>query len=293
MPNAVSVSGLTKRYANVVAANDVSFEIPEGEIFGLIGPNGAGKTTVLESILGLISPDAGSVAICGQPLPGGKALVGAQLQTSALPDMMTPRQALTLCGKFYAHPTPAAELLRLFDLTEKADERYGTLSVGQRQRVALALALVNRPKVLVLDEPTAGLDPPSRSDLHRLIQQQRAAGRTVLFSTHYLEEARRLCDRVALMHRGSVVALDTPESLIARSGAQSRVSVRTSPALPAEAAAGVGAVADGADGWSVTTDHVQKSVTALVGLAESRRVELLDVQIHRPTLEDAFARFTA
>ncbi|HZZ58465.1 MAG TPA: ABC transporter ATP-binding protein [Opitutaceae bacterium] len=288
---AVTLRSVTKRYGAVTAADRVSLEVAPGEIFGLIGPNGAGKTTVLECILGLTAPDSGAIAVDGRGAEAAKPLLGAQLQVSSLPDAMTPRQALTLCGKFYASPAPAAELLARFELADKADARYGSLSAGQKQRVALALALVNRPRVLILDEPTAGLDPPARADLHRLIQAQRAAGCTVLFSTHYLEEARRLCDRVALLHRGAVAALGTPEELIARSGVLARVIVRTAPDLPAEAVAPLGAAREG-EGWAVASAEVQKALAALIALAGARGAELVDVQIQRPTLDDAFAKFT-
>jgi len=221
MSPALSVCGLTKRYAAVEAVHDVTFEVKSGEIFGLIGPNGAGKSTTLECVLGLCEPDQGRILVRGidvraSPSPA-KELLGAQLQESALPDAMTPRQALRLCGSFYRRAARPDDLIDRFQLREKADARYATLSGGQRQRLALALAFVGEPEVVILDEPTAGLDPSVRRELHALIASQRAAGRTLVFTTHHLEEARTLCDRVALLDRGRLVALDAPEALIAQS----------------------------------------------------------------------------
>src|SRR5450631_2442141 len=178
---AVSVTGLSKRYGATEAVSDVSFEVGAGRIFGLLGPNGAGKTTTLECILGLRQPDRGSIQIDG--------LVGAQLQAATLQDKITPRQALELFGAFYPEPFTADELLARFDLEDKADAPFASLSGGQRQRLFLALALVNRPTLLVLDEPTAGLDPQARRKLRSLIGEMRSDGRTVLLSTHDLQEA--------------------------------------------------------------------------------------------------------
>src|SRR6476619_3731179 len=210
----VSVRDLRKHYDGVEAARGVSFDIEDGEIFGLIGPNGAGKTTTLECVIGLREPDAGSIEVCGidarqRPLDV-KQRIGAALQTTSLQDKITPREALALFASFYREHAPAAELLDRFGLTSKADAHFDTLSGGQRQRLALALAFVNRPELVFLDEPTTGLDPASRRELHGSIMRMKQDGHTVLFTTHYLDEAEQLCDHVAIIDHGRIVATGTP-----------------------------------------------------------------------------------
>ena len=188
----------------------ISFEVGAGEIFGLLGPNGAGKTSAVECILGLREPDGGIITVCGMDArrePAAvKRRIGAALQSTALQDQITPREALRLFGAFYQDSVPPGELLERFDLVEKADARFETLSGGQRQRLALALAFVNRPEVLFLDEPASGLDPQARRDLHESIRGFRREGRAVLLTTHYIEEAHALCDRLAILDQGRIVA---------------------------------------------------------------------------------------
>ncbi len=297
---ALSIRALTKRFGPVEAVREVTFDVQAGEIFGLIGPNGAGKSTTLECVLGLCQPDSGSVFVdgidVGRRPAEAKAILGAQLQLSSQPDAMTPRQVLRLCASFYRRAVKPQVLIERFLLADKADARFSTLSGGQRQRLALALAFINDPKVVILDEPTAGLDPPGRRELHALINAQRSAGRTIVFSTHYLEEARSLCSRIALIHRGALVAIDAPEALIARSATMPRIYVRTLPPLPE---AGVrllqGAQRCGFDGsgWRIETTAVNRTVTALAALVETSGADLQDMEIHRPTLDDVFAELTA
>jgi len=296
---ALSVRGLAKRYDSVQAIRDISFEVTAGEVFGLIGPNGAGKSTTLECVLGLCSPDSGSVFVRGlnvRDRPSDlKAIVGAQLQASGLPDAMTPRQALGLCASFYRRAARPDDLIGRFRLTEKADARYASLSGGLRQRLALAMAFVNEPEIVVLDEPTAGLDPPSRRDIHELIAAQRSAGCTIVFSTHFLEEARSLCDRIAIIDHGIVIALDEPEALIERSSAPSSIVVRTRPDLvEADVGSLPGAVSVAAEGsaWRIGTSAVSRTVAALAALVETRGAQLQDLQVFRPTLDDVFHELT-
>jgi ABC-2 type transport system ATP-binding protein len=297
---ALSIRELAKRYGSVEAVRGISLDVVSGEIFGLIGPNGAGKSTTLDCVLGLCTPDSGSILVRGMNVrdrPSDvKAIVGAQLQASGLPDAMTPRQALRLCASFYRRAASPDELIARFRMGDKADARYASLSGGQRQRLALAMAFVNEPEIVVLDEPTAGLDPPSRRDLHQLIAAQRSAGRTIIFSTHLLEEARSLCDRIALVDRGVLIALDAPEALIARSASPPRIEVRTRPGLSEADIKGLPGVAGCAfDGsaWNIGTTEVSRTVTALAALAGSRGAELLDLRIIRPTLDDVFHELTA
>ena len=296
---AVSVANLWKRYGATEAVCGVTFEAGAGSIFGLLGPNGAGKTTTLECILGLRQPDGGSIQIDGLDIrthaAQAKRLVGAQLQAATLQDKITPRQALVLFGSFYAQPLDAGELLRRFDLEAKADVPFATLSGGQRQRLFLALAVINRPTVLVLDEPTAGLDPQARRTLHALIREMRSEGGTVLLSTHDLDEAGQLCDQVAIMDGGRIVAAAPPADLIGRSQAPARMIVRTAPPLAGTVVDGlpevVGAVY-GDRGWILETRAPNRVLPDLVRRVDEAGAELLDVELHRPSLADVFLELT-
>jgi ABC-2 type transport system ATP-binding protein len=220
MTSVLAVHGLTRRYGAVTAVDGISFEVAAGEVFGLLGPNGAGKTTTLESILGLVRPDAGRIEIeGGADLAHMRAKVGAVLQATGLPDKITPREALTVFGAFYAAPLGAQSLLERFGLVEKADAAFDTLSGGQKQRLALALAFVGNPRLLLLDEPTTGLDPQMRREVQDHIAAIRQEGRAVLLATHDMAEAERLCDRIAVIAQGRVLATGAPRNLIAASGA--------------------------------------------------------------------------
>ena len=298
-PAALSVSGLWKHYGAIGAVCGVGFEVGRNQIFGLLGPNGAGKTTVLECILGLRNPDAGSIRIDGTDLrtqsARAKSQVGAQLQAAALQDRITPRQALDLFGAFYRRKYSADTLLRRFGLEDKSDASFATLSGGQRQRLFLALALVNQPTLLVLDEPTAGLDPQARRGLRALIREMRSEGRTVLLSTHDLEEAAGLCDQVAILDRGRIIAIAPPADLIGRAGSPVRVMVRTAPpllrALVDSLPDSLGATPqDGA--WVIDTNAPNRLVPELVRRTDEAGADLLDLQLRRPSLEDVFIELT-
>lgn len=221
MTAAIAVESLTRRYGAVRAVDGISFDVGAGEVFGLLGPNGAGKTTTLECILGLRRPDAGRIAVCGTDVltdpRAAQAKVGAVLQATGLQDKITPHEALNLFRAFYPRPLAADVLIARFGLREKQDAAYDTLSGGQRQRLALALAFVGDPPVLVLDEPTAGLDPQMRREVQDHVRVMKDAGRCVLLATHDMDEAQRLCDRLAVIAAGRIVATGTPEDLIARS----------------------------------------------------------------------------
>jgi len=222
-----------------------------------------------------------------------KQRVGAQLQATALQDKITPREAIGLFASFYEKPAPVPELLNRFQLNEKADAPFDTLSGGQRQRLALALAFVNQPQVLFLDEPTTGLDPQSRRELHESIRQMRAERRTVLLTTHYIEEAHQLCDRIAIVDHGKVIATGTPDGLIAASKTLPVVSLVVSRAIE-----GLEALPDATDlKWtgdrgSFRTARVGAALIELVRLLEAKGVELVDLQLRKPTLEDVFIELT-
>jgi len=294
---AVSVAGLWKRYGATEAVRGISFEVAPGEIFGLLGPNGAGKTTTLECILGLRLPDSGSIRINGLDIKASRAkrLIGAQLQAAALQDKITPRQALELFGSFYPQSFGAEELLLRFDIESKADAAFATLSGGQKQRLFLALAVINRPAVLVLDEPGAGLDPQARRTIHSLIREVAAEGRTVLLSTHDLEEAHRLCGRLGIMDSGRLVAVASPAELIERSQATTRVTVRTAPPL-ASSAVGTLPEVTGArfdeSGWVLETRAAHHVLADLVRRVDEAGAQLLDLELRRPSLEDVFIELT-
>lgn len=296
---AVSVAGLRKRYGAVAAVGGISFEVAAGQIFGLLGPNGAGKTTTLECILGLREPDDGTIRICGvdarRRSSEAKRLVGALLQSAALQDKITPRQALELFSAFYPEKCEDDELLARFDLSDKADAPFATLSGGQKQRLFLALALIHRPSVLVLDEPTAGLDPHARRELRSLIGEMRAEGSTVLLSTHDLEEAAQLCDRVAVLDAGRIVAEAAPAELIGRARTPSQVIVRTAPHLPQALVESLpelirAVCEDGA--WILQTRTPARLLANVVRCTDEAGAELLDVEFRRPSLEDVLIELT-
>jgi ABC-2 type transport system ATP-binding protein len=300
----VVVRDLRKSYDGVEAVRGVSFDIQPGEIFGLLGPNGAGKTTTVECIVGLREPDAGALEVCGldarrEPREV-KQRIGVALQSTSLQDKITPREALRLFGAFYRQCVPAETLLERFALTEKADARVETLSGGQRQRLALALAFVNRPQLVFLDEPTTGLDPQSRRELHAAIARMKQDGYTVLFTTHYLDEAEQLCDRVAIIDRGQIVASGTPRELVARSQGGQTVSLVTSrPLAPAKLSAlpGVSEVAsgDGARGGADMRLHTTNATATLAGLTrllEDSGIDVVELHVRKASLEDVFIQLT-
>ncbi len=301
---AVQVQGLVKRYGHIVAVDGLSFEVAEGEIFGLLGPNGAGKTTTVECIEGLRIPDAGRIRVLGhEPLLEPfvvKERIGVQLQATALPSHIRACEALELFGSFYRRHRPAKELLAWAGLSEVSNRLYQNLSGGQKQRLALALTLVNDPQLVILDEPTAGLDAHSRRQLHELIGRLKAEGKTVLLTTHYIEEAERLCDRVAIMDRGKLIALDTPQNLIAQSGEASRIEIVTDRPLTVTVLERLPAVTDvsaqvGADGNGFArlwTKDLSKTLTELMTMLHRQRVTLMHLFVIRPTLEDVFVRLT-
>jgi ABC-2 type transport system ATP-binding protein len=214
---AIEVERLRKLYGTKVAVDDVSFTVAEGEVFGLLGRNGAGKSTTVDCVVGLRVPDQGRIRVAGlDPRRDRRELrhlLGVQLQESQLPDKLTVAEAMRLYASFYRHPADIAKLLALLDLTEKRNTRYRRLSGGQKQRLSIALALIGRPRIAILDELTTGLDPVARRDSWQLIEDIRNTGVTIMLITHLMEEAERLCDRVAIMHDGRIAALGTPAAL--------------------------------------------------------------------------------
>ncbi len=292
----LKVDNLHKRYGKVQALNGVSFHVEAGEILGLLGPNGAGKTTAVESIAGLCEPDSGGIEICGVDARRNpheaKRRVGLALSATALQDKMTPREAIESFGAFYSHRASTEELLDRFELHETADRFFEGLSTGQRQRLALALALVNEPELLILDEPSAGLDPEARRRMHASILTIKGSGGAVLMTTHDMDEAERLCDRIAVIHLGRVVAEGSPADLTARSRTTTTITLRTQPALVPETLAGIdgiGAVECSGNLARFVVSNVNATLGQLIPLLNSRAIEVVELHAQKATLEEVVA----
>ena len=296
---AVRCRGLVKRYADVVAVNGLDLEVRRGECFGLLGPNGAGKTTTIEILEGLTSADAGEVEILGSSWQrNGRELrerLGISLQETQLSEKLTVGETVRLFRSFYRRGRDPEEVLAKMQLDEKRDARVGKLSGGQKQRLAVACALVGDPEVLFLDEPTTGLDPQSRLQLWRQITDFRAGGGTVLLTTHYMDEAERLCDRVAIVDRGQVIALGTPAELISSLHAANVVEFSAEPAIPEESLRALPGVTEPhrrGDLWSLPVETLAETVPALLALVERSGSRLASLSTHQATLEDLFVALT-
>jgi ABC-2 type transport system ATP-binding protein len=296
---AVVVRDLHKRYGQTHAVRGVSFEVAPGEIFGLLGPNGAGKTTTLECMIGLRLPDSGGASIAGFDAAASprevKQRIGVQLQSTALPDRITVRESLDLFASFYRDRESPDELLQRFSLADKAKSRFENLSIGQRQRLAVAIALVNRPAVLFLDEPTAALDPQSRRELHAVLRRLRDEGRTIVLTTHYIEEAEQLCDRIAIIDNGRIIASGTPAELTRSANQSIRVAftaAREVELMSLRALPAVQHVENRSTGYVLSTTQLTQTVLGLTQLLQTQGNDLLDLNVHRPTLEDVFIEMT-
>ena len=299
----IEARGLVKRYSAVTALAGVSCEVRRGEIFGILGPNGAGKTTLVEVLEGLTVPSEGTASVLGVEVtedPAAvKARIGVQLQASSYHQFLTLREILDLFGSFYPKRADAMELLERVHLADRAGSRIRTLSGGMKQRFSIVAALVNEPELVFFDEPTAGLDPDARLDLWEIVCEVRDAGATVVLTTHYMEEAQTLCDRVALLDAGQIAALDTPAGLIRSLRAPYRVMATSATPLP-EAAVRALPGADevetsvGADGHIVRlrAQYAPAVTSALTSLAAREGIPLLDLAVQPATLEDVFLHVT-
>jgi ABC-2 type transport system ATP-binding protein len=292
----VTVHHLVKRYGNVLVVNDVSFSICEGEIFGIIGPNGAGKTTSVECISGLRAPDGGSISVYGLSPRDDRnkvrEVVGVQLQESALPPRLKAGEAVRLFTSFYANPLDPDELLESLGIKQFENSVFKSLSGGQKQRLSIALALVGNPKLAILDELTTGLDPEARRETWSLIERMRDRGVTVILVTHFMDEAEKLCDRLALITHGTVRALDTPEAIAAQAGGS---RVRFIPSQPVDeltlrAIPGVNAIER--KQRYVTVTGTSDLAPAVINTLAALGVQVSDVEAHAGNLEDAFLKLT-
>jgi ABC-2 type transport system ATP-binding protein len=297
----ISVRGLRKSYGDFEAVRGISFEVYPGEVFGLLGPNGAGKTTTVEILEGLRQRSSGETLVLGFD-PGLdtrqiKDRIGVCLQATNLPDKMKVHEALSLFAAFYSRSIDLDKLLERLQLAEKRNEYYSKLSGGQKQRVALALAMVNDPQLLFLDEPTTGLDPQVRLEIHGLIQELRGAKRSILLTTHYIEEAERLCDRVAIIDEGQIIEIGKPREIQQRTLGQSRIEIICEQSVPLVDAppflAGEKHVfSDDRKALTVHSTNPARTIVDLVKWIDQLSIQLSDIHLKRPTLEDVFIELT-
>ena len=299
---ALRVRGLRKAYGEVVAVDGLDLEVREGECFGLLGPNGAGKTTTIEICEGLLDADAGSVELLGRTWADGgnelKQLLGMQLQETQFTDKLTVEETVRLFRSFYRHPLTVQETIALVQLEPKRTARVGQLSGGQKQRLAMAVALVGDPRFFFLDEPSTGLDPQARRQVWDLVDRFKASGRTVLLTTHYMDEAERLCNRVGIMDQGRIIALDTPRGLIASLGAEHVIEFAATEgqrAADTEALrklAGVRSVHAREGHVQLHVEHLHAAVPAVLAELDAQGVSLAELRTHSATLEDVFVSLT-
>lgn len=296
---AVSCVGLRKYYADVKAVDGLDLQVTRGECFGLLGPNGAGKTTTIEILEGLTLADGGEVEVLGRTWKRDarelRERIGISLQETQLAEKLTVLETLRLFRSFYRQGHDPETLIRDLSLDEKLDTRVGKLSGGQKQRLAVACALIGDPDILFLDEPTTGLDPQSRLELWDVVGRFRAKGGTVLLTTHYMEEAQRLCDRVAIVDHGHLIALGTPKELIAKLEAANIIEFTSEPALSADALGALPAChgcSKRGEGWQLRVDSLADAVPQLLRIIEQHGSKLKTLTTHEATLEDLFVSLT-
>ena len=295
----VEARGLVKSYSHKTVVDNVSFSVGKAEIFGLLGPNGAGKTTTLEMIEGIRTPDAGTAVLAGLDVRRQKSavqrIIGVQLQATSLFPELTLLETLQFFASLYPRSLDTRKLLSDVAGEEKARAHPQELSGGQRQRLALAIALVNDPQVLFLDEPTAALDPQSRRMLWDIVLRLREQGKTIILTTHYMDEAQILCDRIAIMDGGHIIALDSAAGLIGRLGAQATIDCRLegkASKSDIEELTGVSGARQTNERYIIYSSSMQATLVALLSYTEARSISLTDLQVHTPTLEDVFLEMT-
>jgi len=295
---AIAVDGLHKSYGDLRAVDGVTFEVSPGEIFGMVGPNGAGKTTTIECLEGLRRPDEGRLSVLGlDPQRQGYELrerIGVQLQESSLPDRLKVREVMGLFAAFYRRSADSTALLEQLGLAEKSGAAFGQLSGGQKQRLFIALALINDPEIVFLDELTTGLDPQARRTMWELVKGVRDRGKTVFLTTHYMEEAEHLCDRVAIIDHGKVVALDTPRNLVASLDAENRIVFSLDAPVddaPFRAIQGFTRV-EQSGGRVIIFGRGDGLLVRVVMALDSAKIRFRDLRTEQPSLEDVFLALT-
>ena len=294
----IELDNVTKRYGDIIAVDQVSFSVHEGEIFGLVGPNGAGKTTTIEMIEGLRSPDSGNITVCGEDPAEGtedfKNLIGVQLQNTAVYSKAKVIELLSLFSSFYEESIDPLEILERVGLSKRAHSFYKNLSGGEKQKVAIAIAIISCPRILFLDELTTGLDPRSRRDMWDFIQKFREEGKTIFLTTHYMDEAETLCDRVGVIDRGKIIALDSPPALIESIDAENTISFAAQGMnkKEIESIEGVKKIEEIKGRYIVYGKNTNSILKALTSVAEEAGIELKNLQIEEPTLDDVFITLT-
>jgi ABC-2 type transport system ATP-binding protein len=301
MTQAISVQGLWKKYGEFEAVRGVDFEVRTGEVFGLLGPNGAGKTTTVEILEGIRQRTSGEVRVLEfDPERQTKQLkdrIGVCLQSTNLPDKIKVHEALELFGSLYSRTVEPGKLLDRLQLTDKKNANYSTLSGGQKQRLAIAMGLINDPALLFLDEPTTGLDPQVRLEIHALVEELRSEKRTILMTTHYIEEAERLCDRVAIVDAGKVIAMGSPAELKERSAGKSTISIACDrpidqALMPTWPDALSARLTEESRRLTVASLRPARTLVEMIKWVDGQGLGLEDVQLSRPTLEDVFIELT-
>ncbi|WP_141432676.1 ABC transporter ATP-binding protein [Bacillus sp. 03113] len=295
----IKVQNLVKKYRDFTAVKGIEFEVQRGEVFGLLGPNGAGKTTTLEMLVGLRKPDEGTAIVGGfdikHDLKKVKEVIGVQLQSTTLFELLTVEEILHLYASFYPKHVSIPELIEDMLLTDKTKKRIKSLSGGQKQRLAIALALVHDPWIIFLDEPTTGLDPQARRTLWDIILRLKEKGKTIVLTTHYMDEAHVLCDRIAIMDQGKLIALDTPSLLVKNLQSDSAVEFRflgEDHEVELHAIQGVKQVSNQNDMYVLYTDDLQLTLTGLIETASEKQLKISDLQTRTATLEDVFIHMT-
>ncbi len=299
MNSIIEVNNLEKKYGDVNAVNGVSFSVEKGEVFGILGPNGAGKTTTVEMIEGLRKPDSGNIKVCNidalKEPRHTKEIIGVQLQATSLYDNIRVKEVLDLFGSYYAKSVPSETIMAEVSLTEKKNSQVSKLSGGQKQRLSVGLALVNDPEVIFLDEPTTGLDPQARHNIWSIVEKLRERGKTVVMTTHYMEEAEQLCHRLAIIDQGKIIAMDTPENLINKADLATSIDFTTSKDLDSLASKipGICKLNNGsARKYSISTKAVSLVFKDLTNLCYDNHIELENISVRQATLEDVFLAMT-
>ncbi len=299
MSTVVEVRDLIKTYGSLLAVDGVGFNVGEGEVFGVLGPNGAGKTTTVEMIEGLREPDNGSIQVLGidalKEPESIKELIGVQLQSTTLYARIRVGEAIDLFRGYYRKSVPTLQLLEEISLVDKIDSQVNTLSGGQKQRLALALALVNDPAVLFLDEPTTGLDPQARRNVWAMVDNLRQKGKTIILTTHYMEEAEELCRKVAIMDHGRIIALDTPDALIAGAGLEHKIEIDRAPEalrfLLREVDLPI-TISEDDDKTVLRTQESSQVLKHIIRIAAEHDIDLGSISVKKATLEDVFIALT-